>query len=68
MEGSSDQDDTINVFSLASGHLYERFMNIMMLSVRKNTQKKVKFWLFEPPMSPKHKVCGEVELVEFARQ
>ena len=51
-------DDTINVFSIASGHLYERFMSLMMLSVRKQTKHKVKFWLFEPPMSPSFKVCG----------
>jgi len=31
-------DDTINVFSLASGHLYERLLKIMMLSVMKNTK------------------------------
>ena len=29
--------DTIHVFSLASGALYERFLRIMMLSVRKRT-------------------------------
>ena len=33
----SDQpeDNTVHVFSLASGHLYERFLKIMMLSVTK---------------------------------
>lgn len=31
-------DDTINVFSVASGHLYERVLRIMMLSVLKNTK------------------------------
>ncbi|CAF4831125.1 unnamed protein product, partial [Rotaria magnacalcarata] len=30
-------DDTINIFSVASGHLYERLLRIMMISVLKNT-------------------------------
>lgn len=32
------EEDTINVFSVASGHLYERLLRIMMLSVVKNTK------------------------------
>ncbi len=40
------------MFSVASGHLYERFMAIMMLSVRKTTQAPVKFWLIENFLSP----------------
>jgi UDP-glucose:glycoprotein glucosyltransferase len=47
--------ETIHVFSLASGHLYERFMKIMMLSVLKNTQHPVKFWFLENCMSPQFK-------------
>jgi hypothetical protein len=47
--------ETIHVFSLASGHLYERFMKIMMLSVLKNTQHPVKFWFLENCMSPSFK-------------
>eukprot|EP00051_Salpingoeca_urceolata_P013046 m.163143 g.163143 ORF g.163143 m.163143 type:complete len:1611 (-) comp17683_c0_seq2:59-4891(-) len=47
--------ETINVFSLASGHLYERFMKIMMLSVLEHTKNPVKFWLIETPMSPQFK-------------
>ena len=39
--------DTIHVFSLASGHLYERFLKIMMLSVVKSTKAPVKFWLLK---------------------
>eukprot|EP01125_Pyxidicula_operculata_P008115 TRINITY_DN2750_c0_g1_i10.p1 TRINITY_DN2750_c0_g1~~TRINITY_DN2750_c0_g1_i10.p1 ORF type:complete len:445 (+),score=130.96 TRINITY_DN2750_c0_g1_i10:104-1438(+) len=45
-------DDTIHVFSLASGHLYERFMKIMMLSVVKHTKQPVKFWLLSNFLSP----------------
>uniref|UniRef100_A0A0N4XT99 UDP-glucose:glycoprotein glucosyltransferase (inferred by orthology to a D. melanogaster protein) n=1 Tax=Nippostrongylus brasiliensis TaxID=27835 RepID=A0A0N4XT99_NIPBR len=47
--------DVINIFSLASGHLYERFLNIMMLSVMKNTKKPVKFWLLKNYLSPQFK-------------
>lgn len=44
--------ETINVFSLASGHLYERFLKIMMLSVLKSTNNPVKFWFLKNCMSP----------------
>ena len=47
--------DTINIFSLASGHLYERFLKIMMLSVLKHTSHPVKFWFLENCMSPRFK-------------
>ena len=40
-------DDVINIFSLASGHLYERFLRLMMLSVVKNTRTPVKFWFLK---------------------
>ncbi|KAI9836530.1 MAG: hypothetical protein M1838_005007, partial [Thelocarpon superellum] len=33
----------INIFSVASGHLYERMLNIMMVSVMKHTKHTVKF-------------------------
>ena len=41
------KDDTVHVFSLATGHAYERLLKIMMLSVTKRTSSPVKFWLFE---------------------
>jgi UDP-glucose:glycoprotein glucosyltransferase len=49
---NTSDGDVINVFSLATGHLYERFLKIMMLSVTKRTSSKVKFWLFENFLSP----------------
>ncbi|CAB9500382.1 UDP-glucose:glycoprotein glucosyltransferase [Seminavis robusta] len=52
---SEDEDEVINVFSLATGHLYERFLKIMMLSVTRRTSTKVKFWLFENFLSPSFK-------------
>ncbi|CAI5438660.1 unnamed protein product [Caenorhabditis angaria] len=51
-----DFGDEINVFSLASGHLYERFLKIMMLSVVKNTSsRKVNFWILKNYASPSFK-------------
>eukprot|EP00045_Choanoeca_perplexa_P016030 m.211199 g.211199 ORF g.211199 m.211199 type:complete len:1566 (-) comp17147_c0_seq4:48-4745(-) len=49
------EGETINIFSIASGHLYERFLKIMMLSVLKNTNHPVKFWFLDSCMSPQMK-------------
>ncbi|KAI3382756.1 hypothetical protein SNEBB_007742 [Seison nebaliae] len=49
---ADDANDQINIFSIASGHLYERFMRIMMLTVLKNTKTKVKFWFLKNYLSP----------------
>ncbi|MED6143169.1 hypothetical protein PIB30_003873 [Stylosanthes scabra] len=46
---------TINIFSIASGHLYERFLKIMILSVLKNTNRPVKFWFIKNYLSPPFK-------------
>ncbi|RIB10779.1 Glycosyltransferase Family 24 protein [Gigaspora rosea] len=45
----------INIFSVASGHLYERFLYIMILSVLRHTNSKVKFWFIENFLSPSFK-------------
>ncbi|KAG7841258.1 hypothetical protein KL941_005355 [Ogataea angusta] len=45
----------INIFTVASGHLYERFLGIMTASVMAHTKHTVKFWLIENYMSPKLK-------------
>lgn len=58
MIGANSDDDVIHVFSLATGHLYERFLKIMMLSVTKRTSSKVKFWLFENFLSPTFKASA----------
>eukprot|EP00628_Pelagophyceae_sp_CCMP2097_P015078 CAMPEP_0206824110 /NCGR_PEP_ID=MMETSP0975-20121206/13662_1 /ASSEMBLY_ACC=CAM_ASM_000399 /TAXON_ID=483370 /ORGANISM="non described non described, Strain CCMP2097" /LENGTH=1608 /DNA_ID=CAMNT_0054366369 /DNA_START=1 /DNA_END=4825 /DNA_ORIENTATION=- len=50
-----DGNETIHVFSLATGALYERMLKIMMLSVRKRTSGPVKFWLFENYLTPAFK-------------
>ncbi|XP_048460251.1 UDP-glucose:glycoprotein glucosyltransferase 1 isoform X3 [Rhincodon typus] len=51
----SDKEDVINIFSVASGHLYERFLRIMMLSVLKHTETPVKFWFLKNYLSPTFK-------------
>lgn len=45
----------INIFSVASGHLYERFLSIMTASVMQHTNHTVKFWLIEDFLSPSFK-------------
>lgn len=45
----------INIFSVASGHLYERMLDIMMVSVMKHTKHTVKFWFIEQFLSPSFK-------------
>ncbi|KAF9269441.1 hypothetical protein L218DRAFT_953049 [Marasmius fiardii PR-910] len=42
----------INIFTVASGLLYERFVGIMILSVLRNTKSTVKFWFIENFLSP----------------
>ncbi|KAJ9611233.1 killer toxin resistant protein [Cladophialophora chaetospira] len=51
---SSNAD--INIFSVASGHLYERMLNIMMVSVMKHSKHSVKFWFIEQFLSPSFKI------------
>ncbi|XP_039203087.1 UDP-glucose:glycoprotein glucosyltransferase 1 isoform X2 [Crotalus tigris] len=51
-EVKQDKEDVINIFSVASGHLYERFLRIMMLSVLKHTETSVKFWFLKNYLSP----------------
>lgn len=47
--------ETINIFSVASGHLYERLLRIMMLSLLKHTKMPVKFWFLKNYLSPQFK-------------
>ncbi|KAJ5628844.1 hypothetical protein N7490_011072 [Penicillium lividum] len=48
----SEKHADINIFSVASGHLYERMLNIMMVSVMRHTKHTVKFWFIEQFLSP----------------
>lgn len=52
---SASANAEINIFSVASGHLYERFIYIMILSVLKHTDSSVKFWFIENFLSPSFK-------------
>lgn len=55
----------INIFSVASGHLYERMLNIMMLSVTKHTSHTVKFWFIEQFLSPSFKAFLPIMAEEY---
>uniref|UniRef100_A0AAV1UZR4 UDP-glucose:glycoprotein glucosyltransferase n=1 Tax=Peronospora matthiolae TaxID=2874970 RepID=A0AAV1UZR4_9STRA len=57
--------ETIHVFSVASGYLYERFVKIMMLSVLKRTKNPVTFWLLENFLSPDFKASIPVLREQF---
>jgi len=46
---------TLHVFSIASGHLYEQLLGIMMLSVRNHTKCPLHFWFIDQFLSPKFK-------------
>jgi UDP-glucose:glycoprotein glucosyltransferase len=56
IEKSESTQAEINIFSVASGHLYERFIYIMIQSVLKHTKSTVKFWFIENFLSPSFKV------------
>ena len=53
--GTEPAAETINIFSVASGHLYERLLRIMMLSLLKHTKQPVKFWFLKNYLSPQFK-------------
>ena len=42
-----EEDQGLNIFCVATGHLYERLLKIMMLSVMKTTKTPVKFWILK---------------------
>ncbi len=52
---SAPKHADINIFSVASGHLYERMLSIMMVSVLRHAQKTVKFWFIAQFLSPSFK-------------
>lgn len=54
-KAAEEKDTTLNIFSVASGHLYERLLRIMMLGVLKQTKSKVKFWFLKNYLSPTFK-------------
>uniref|UniRef100_A0A182QRW2 UDP-glucose:glycoprotein glucosyltransferase n=1 Tax=Anopheles farauti TaxID=69004 RepID=A0A182QRW2_9DIPT len=50
--GAAGETEVLNIFSVASGHLYERLLRIMMLSLLKHTNTPVKFWFLKNYLSP----------------
>nr|XP_020452084.1 UDP-glucose:glycoprotein glucosyltransferase 2 isoform X4 [Monopterus albus] len=54
-DGEKKKEDVLNIFSVASGHLYERFLRIMMLSVLRHTKTPIKFWFLKNYLSPSFK-------------
>lgn len=46
---------TLHIFSVASGHLYEKLLSIMILSVRRQTKCPLHFWFIDNFLSPKFK-------------
>uniref|UniRef100_A0A671W1M8 UDP-glucose ceramide glucosyltransferase-like 1 n=1 Tax=Sparus aurata TaxID=8175 RepID=A0A671W1M8_SPAAU len=54
-DAEKKKEDVLNIFSVASGHLYERFLRIMMLSVLRHTNTPVKFWFLKNYLSPSFK-------------
>ena len=59
------EPERIHIFSLATGHMYERLLRIMMLSVTKRTSMPVKFWLFENYLSPTFKQSAELMSIKY---
>ena len=57
--------EPLNIFSVASGHLYERLMRVMMLSVLKNTKTPVKFWFLKNYLSPSFKESLDIMKEEY---
>lgn len=51
----AQEGEVVNIFAIASGHMYERLQKIMILSVLQHTKAKVKFWLIKNYMSPEMK-------------
>ena len=60
-----EQPPHVDVFSIASGPLDERLLRSMMLSVKRNTQVPVKFWLLKTWLSPKFKAMLPVMAAQY---
>ncbi|GAB7360826.1 hypothetical protein MBLNU230_g0812t1 [Neophaeotheca triangularis] len=65
LKAAGEKHADINIFSVASGHLYERMLNIMMVSVMKHTEHTVKFWFIEQFLSPSFKAFLPVMAEEY---
>ncbi|CAD7957379.1 unnamed protein product [Amoebophrya sp. A120] len=52
---TAKQEAPVHIFSVASGHLYEKLLSIMILSVRKHTTAPLHFWFVDKFFSPRFK-------------
>lgn len=62
-----DDPDTIHIFSVASGHMYERLQKIMILSVTRNTrygQQCYQVWSSKAPFT----VISDIEFCHSQHQ
>ena len=48
-------EDMVHVFTVASGHMYERLQKIMILSAVKRSSRKLKFWFISNSISNQHR-------------
>ncbi|CAM9945547.1 unnamed protein product, partial [Laminaria digitata] len=64
-EDGGEEGDRVHVFSLATGHLYERFLKVMMMSVVKRSSVPVTFWLLENFLSSSLKESAQLLAEEF---
>eukprot|EP00903_Cladosiphon_okamuranus_P019171 g17633.t1 len=60
-----EEGERLHVFSLATGHLYERFLKVMMMSVVKRASLPVTFWLLENFLSSSFKDSAQALAQEF---
>ncbi|EDK40549.2 hypothetical protein PGUG_04647 [Meyerozyma guilliermondii ATCC 6260] len=52
-KGVENTGEDINIFTIASGELYEHLLSIMLASATSHTKRSVKLWLLEGFLSPK---------------
>lgn len=55
IKSKSSNQATINIFTIASGEIYEKLCSMMMISVMKHTSDTTKFWLIDDYLSPNFK-------------
>eukprot|EP01043_Picozoa_sp_COSAG02_P042101 COSAG02_NODE_3549_length_6580_cov_7.819883_2_plen_1698_part_00 len=53
--GKGIDEETVHIFSLASGQLYERLLKVMVMGVRAHTAAPLKFWFLSNYASPHFK-------------
>lgn len=67
LAAAEESDDVIHVFSVASGHLYERFLKIMILSATKHASAPIKFWLLKNHLSAPFKAMLPIFAREYGK-